>query len=290
MSFVWAFDRLPEWPYTAAGTMAQKSRLLIEQRRRRMLDLVGQDGQATVAELARLFSISAVTARGDLDALASIGSIVRSHGGAVRCLDTAQDYPLRTKEALHRDEKCRIGRAAAELVGAGETIILDSGTTTVEIARHLKMLKTQSVTVITNALNIALELADTPGISLIMVGGLLRPLSCTFVRPQAEAMMNEFHADRLFRQLTARFAYWSFDSRYARSTAEQHDDALGARSDRGGRFQQTGPPGHLQNWPIRKNSPLDHRYGSAQGVHRNSAAKGNRSYRGVEPSSARRAK
>jgi DeoR/GlpR family transcriptional regulator of sugar metabolism len=198
MSFVWAFDRLPEWPYTAAGTMAQKSRLLIEQRRRRMLDLVGQDGQATVAELARLFSISAVTARGDLDALASIGSIVRSHGGAVRCLDTAQDYPLRTKEALHRDEKCRIGRAAAELVGAGETIILDSGTTTVEIARHLKMLKTQSVTVITNALNIALELADTPGISLIMVGGLLRPLSCSFVGPQAEAMMNEFHADRLF--------------------------------------------------------------------------------------------
>jgi predicted HTH transcriptional regulator len=78
MSFVWAFDRLPEWPYTAAGTMAQKSRLLIEQRRRRMLDLVGQDGQATVAELARLFSISAVTARGDLDALASIGSIAPS--------------------------------------------------------------------------------------------------------------------------------------------------------------------------------------------------------------------
>lgn len=178
--------------------MAQKSKLLIEQRRRRMLDLVGQDGQATVAELAKLFSISAVTARGDLDALASSGSIVRSHGGAVRRLDTAQDYPLRTKEALHRDEKCRIGRAAGDLVRPGETIILDSGTTTVEIARHLKILKLQGVTVITNALNIALELTDTPGITLIMVGGLLRPLSCSFVGPQAEAMMNEFHADRFF--------------------------------------------------------------------------------------------
>jgi len=178
--------------------MAQKSKLLIEQRRRRMLDLVGQDGQATVAELAKLFSISAVTARGDLDALASVGSIVRSHGGAVRRLDTTQDYPLRTKEALHRDEKCRIGRAAGDLVRAGETIILDSGTTTVEIARHLKILKLQPVTVITNALNIALELTDTPGITLIMVGGLLRPLSSSFVGPQAEAMMNEFHADRLF--------------------------------------------------------------------------------------------
>jgi DeoR family transcriptional regulator, aga operon transcriptional repressor len=178
--------------------MAQKSKLLIEQRRRRMLDLVGQDGQATVAELAKLFSISAVTARGDLDALASMGTIVRSHGGAVRRLETAQDYPLRTKEALHREEKCRIGRAAGELVRPGETIILDSGTTTVEIARHLKILKIQSVTVITNALNIALELADTPGISLIMIGGLLRPVSCSFVGPQAESMMSELHADRLF--------------------------------------------------------------------------------------------
>ena len=80
----------------------------------------------------------------------------------------------------------------------GETIILDSGTTTVEIARYLKIIKTQSITVITNALNIAVELTDTPGISLIMVGGILRPLSCSFVGPQAEAMMNDFHADRLF--------------------------------------------------------------------------------------------
>ena len=56
----------------------------------------------------------------------------------------------------------------------------------------------QSLTVITNALNIAVELADTPGITLIMIGGLLRPVSSSFVGPQAEAMMNEFHADRLF--------------------------------------------------------------------------------------------
>jgi len=83
-------------------------------------------------------------------------------------------------------------------VQPGETIILDSGTTTAEVARHLKRMKIQSLTVITNALNIAVELADTPGITLIMIGGLLRPVSCSFVGPQAEAMMNEFHADRLF--------------------------------------------------------------------------------------------
>ena len=178
--------------------MTPKARLLTEQRRRNVLDLVDQDGQVTVADLVKRFSISAVTVRTDLDALASVGAVVRSHGGAVRRLEATQDYPLRMKETIHRDEKIRIGRAAAELVRPGETIILDSRTTTAEIARHLKRVKTQSLTVITNALNIAAELADLPSISLIMIGGLLRPISCSFVGPQAEAMMNEFHADRLF--------------------------------------------------------------------------------------------
>jgi len=178
--------------------MSPKPRLLTEQRRRNVLDLIDQEGQVTVADMVKRFSISAVTVRSDLDALASLGAVVRSHGGAVRRLEATQDYPLRAKETLHHDEKVRIGRAAAELVKPGETIILDSGTTTAEVARHLKKMKTQSLTVITNALNIAVELADLPGISLIMIGGLLRPVSCSFVGPQAEAMMNEFHADRLF--------------------------------------------------------------------------------------------
>jgi DeoR family transcriptional regulator, aga operon transcriptional repressor len=162
------------------------------------LDLVDQNGQVTVGDLVKRFSISAVTVRSDLDALADIGALVRSHGGAVRRLDATQDYPLRTKETLHHAEKVRIGEAAAKLVHPGETIILDSGTTTAEIARHLKKLKLQSVTVITNALNIAIELMNCPGVSLIMIGGLMRPVSSSFVGPQAEAMMNEFHADRLF--------------------------------------------------------------------------------------------
>src|SRR6266566_3717187 len=170
--------------------MTPQARLLTEQRRRSVLDLVDQEGQVTVADMVRQFSISAVTVRNDLDALASIG--------AVRRLEATQDYPLRTKESLHREEKIRIGKAAAELVQPGETIILDSGTTTAEVARHLKRMKTQPLTVITNALNIAMELADLPGVSLIMIGGLLRPVSYSFVGPQAEAMMNEFHADRLF--------------------------------------------------------------------------------------------
>jgi len=174
------------------------SRLLAEQRRRKILDLVEQKSQITVQELVEKFSISAVTARGDLDALAEEGMVVRSHGGAVRRLEASQDYPLRLKETLHHAEKVRIGRAAANIIQSKETIILDSGTTTAEIARHLKSRKLQSLTVITHALNVASELMDATDVSVIMIGGLLRPVSRSFVGPQAEAMLKEFHADRLF--------------------------------------------------------------------------------------------
>ena len=174
------------------------SRLLAEQRRRRTLDLIEQRGQITVRDLVEKFSISAVTARADLDALASEGMAVRSHGGAVRRVEASQDYPLRLKTTLHHGEKARIGKAAAELIQNGETVILDSGTTTAEIARHLKMRRLQSVTVITHALNIASELVDASALSVIMIGGLLRPVSGSFVGPQAETMLKEFHADRLF--------------------------------------------------------------------------------------------
>lgn len=174
------------------------TRLLAEQRRRKILDLLEQKGQVTVRDLVERFAVSAVTARGDLDALASNGSAVRSHGGAVRRLEASQDYPLRLKETLHRGEKIKIGRAAADLVRPNEVIILDSGTTTAEVARQIKTKKLQPLTIITNALNIASELMDAPGISVIMVGGLMRPISCSFVGPQAEAMLKEFHADRLF--------------------------------------------------------------------------------------------
>lgn len=174
------------------------SRLLSEQRRRKILDLIEQKGQVTVRDLLERFSISAVTARSDLDVLSSQGMIVRTHGGAVRQIDATEEYPLRLKKTLHHSEKTRIGRAAAELIQNNETVILDSGTTTAEIARHLKLRRLKSVNVITHALNVAYELMDATDISLIMVGGLLRPVSCSFVGPQAEAMLREFHADRLF--------------------------------------------------------------------------------------------
>jgi DeoR/GlpR family transcriptional regulator of sugar metabolism len=173
-------------------------RLLAEERRRKILEIVDSTGRVTIADVVKVLAVSAVTARGDLDALSDAGRVVRSHGGAVRRLEATRDYPVDFKATLHRAEKQRIGEVAARLVRPNETIILDNGTTTAEVARYLKALKPHNVTVITNALNIASELSDAAGISLIMIGGILRQISRSFVGPQAETILRELHADRLF--------------------------------------------------------------------------------------------
>jgi DeoR family transcriptional regulator of aga operon len=172
-------------------------KLLVEERRRRILELLEKQERATVEELSERFDVSSVTIRGDLDTLADAGAIVRSHGGALKRLDQ-QDTPIAVKETLHHGEKVRIGHAAARLIREGETIILDSGTTTAEIARQLKFLKLKSLTVITNALNIAMELANLPHIRVIMIGGILRQMSYSTVGPQAEQILRALNADRLF--------------------------------------------------------------------------------------------
>jgi DeoR/GlpR family transcriptional regulator of sugar metabolism len=172
--------------------------LLTEERRRMILDLLEQDGRLTVGDLVQRFGVSSVTVRTDLDSLAGAGALVRSHGGAVRRLDPVQDYPISFKDTIHRAEKVRIGRAAAQLIRPGQTAILDSGTTSLQVARHLKQQGLKGVTVVTNALNIANELSDASDLSLIMIGGVLRELSNSFVGPQAERMLSQLHADHCF--------------------------------------------------------------------------------------------
>ncbi len=182
----------------SAPKLNRPQRLMTEERRREILALLGQQGRVTVEDLTRRFSVSAVTARGDLDALSAAGALVRSHGGAVPPLNPAQDYPLAVKESIHQEEKVRIARAAAQLVKSGQTIILDAGTTAAQVALQIKKLKLPSLTVITHALNIAARLADAPNISIIFIGGIMRPLSTSCVGPHAEQMMRDLHADHFF--------------------------------------------------------------------------------------------
>jgi DeoR family transcriptional regulator of aga operon len=173
-------------------------RLLVEERRRKIIDLVEKQGRVTVDELVKRFIVSAVTVRGDLDALSRAGAVVRSHGGALKRIGALQDIPIGVKETLHHGEKVRIGYAAAQMIGEGETVMMDSGTTTAEIARQIKFLKLKSLTVITNALNIAMELANLPHVRVIMIGGILRQMSYSLVGPHAEHTLRGLNADRLF--------------------------------------------------------------------------------------------
>jgi DeoR family transcriptional regulator of aga operon len=106
--------------------------------------------------------------------------------------------PLTVKETLHHAEKVRIGHAAAQMIRDGETIMLDSGTTTAEVARQIRFLRLKSLSVITNALNIAMEIASLPHVRLIMIGGILRQLSYSLAGPPAEQALRGLHADRLF--------------------------------------------------------------------------------------------
>jgi len=175
----------------------QRAALFLEERRSRINEIIETRDRATVQELAARFGVSAVTIRSDLDALARAGGVVRSHGGALRREET-EDLPILVKQTLHQPEKVRIAQAAARLIREGETIILDSGTTTAAIAARIAGLRLRSLTVITNALNVASILSPLPNVRLIMIGGLLRQVSSSLVGPQAEQVLRALHADRLF--------------------------------------------------------------------------------------------
>jgi len=173
-------------------------RLLPEERRRRILEMLSQAESITVSDLVDRLGVSRVTARADLDALSAEGALVRSHGGALKPMDPRSDYPLQLKETLHHAEKVRIAAAASKLIHDGDTVAFDSGTTTCEIAKQIKRMNFSSLTVITNALNIANEISGVECIALIMTGGILRHKSGSFTGPHAHETLRDLNADHLF--------------------------------------------------------------------------------------------
>jgi DeoR family transcriptional regulator, aga operon transcriptional repressor len=166
------------------------------ERQAKILELLEEHGKVEVPDLSRRLSASEVTIRKDLKELDGRGLLRRAHGGAVRAVTVSADPSLYIKAALHAEEKRRIGEAAAALVGDGESIIIDSGTTTQQVAHHLR--GRRGLKVITNALNVAAELTGTEGVEVIMLGGLLRQNSASVVGQFAEDMLKHFYVDKLF--------------------------------------------------------------------------------------------
>ncbi len=188
---------------SAAGTTVKPDErrhepgLLVAERRHRILELLREEGRVTVDDLASRFATSLVTIRTDLATLEANGALERTHGGALLRREEG-DLPISVKQTRHHAEKVRIAKFAASLIQDGETIILDSGTTTAEIARQIRRLEVRSINVITNALNIAMLLSDISSVRLIMPGGILRPESNSLSGHMAEAALANLQADRLF--------------------------------------------------------------------------------------------
>ncbi len=165
-------------------------------RRAQILDLLDAHGRISVTALSSRFSVSEVTIRNDLGRLEQKGLLIRTRGGALKHDRVGIDYTLNEKQKQRFAEKQRIGKKASEYINDGDTIILDSGTTTMEIAKNLDNFS--ELTVITNALNIAGYLSNLKNIKVIMPGGFLRQNSLSLVGSPTEQILRNFYVDKLF--------------------------------------------------------------------------------------------
>lgn len=176
--------------------MSAQNRLLGETRRLKILEWMEEEGSARVRVLAEAFGVSEVTVRQDLEKLEADGHIEREHGGAFLKSVPQQVRSMALQHQGNLDAKDRIGRAAAALVSDGETVILDSGSTTTAIATHL--LGRRDMTVITNALNIALMLGADPGFEVHMTGGHFKAPTLSLSGERSADYFRGLYVKRLF--------------------------------------------------------------------------------------------
>ena len=167
-------------------------------RRSAILQLLKQDSNVSVSELSRRFGVSEVTIRKDLNLLKERNLLVRTRGGAIMHEVGSQDdeVNIRFKSMAHYREKQAIGHAAASLIEEGDTIIIDSGTTTFQVAANLHKFK--NLTILTNALNVAREVLSYKRFNVILLGGNIRNSSESVVGALAETNLKMFYCDKLF--------------------------------------------------------------------------------------------
>ncbi|HNR40830.1 MAG TPA: DeoR/GlpR family DNA-binding transcription regulator [Bacteroidales bacterium] len=166
-----------------------------EERLGKIMDMLEKEGRILTKNLISILNTTSVTIRKDLALLEQRGLLRRTHGGAIITKKLYPGLALNEKEKINREEKVRIAKQAAKMILDGDTIILDSGSTTSLLAKEIK--NRNRITVITNAMNIAIELQNSE-ISVILVGGNLLKESSTLVGPLADNMLRQVTADKLF--------------------------------------------------------------------------------------------
>ena len=166
-----------------------------EERRAKIVNILDSKGRCRVIDLAFDLDVSEVTVRQDLDALEKQGMLRRTHGGAILVPKTSFERPFQIEETSFKEEKTCIGKAAAELISEGDTVILDVGTTVATIVNNLN---NKNITVLTNALNIATMLENYPNITTILTGGTLRAKQHSLINPYAHFILEKIYADIAF--------------------------------------------------------------------------------------------
>lgn len=185
-------DTIPPDPAVEDSATAQ---LGAAERQQAIVDWVNTKGKASVRDLARHFGVSEVTIRLDLTFLDEKGLVLRSRGAALVKNRIARELTLREKHGEHAALKRKLGEATARLIANGERIIVDSGTTTEEVAIALH--DHQDLVVMTNGLNIANRLATAEQVKVMVAGGLLRKKSLSFYGTSAEASLRHLHFDKV---------------------------------------------------------------------------------------------
>jgi DeoR/GlpR family transcriptional regulator of sugar metabolism len=153
-------------------------------------ETVRTHGFQSVNALAAAFGVDISTIRRDLERLEQMGLVERTHGGAIPVAHA--ETPTQVRASLHREEKAAIGRAMADRVLDGQTIMLSAGTTTLEVARHLTQ---ERVTVVTNDLRIGMEVADRQKLHLVFIGGDLLPNDYRMWGPTAVQQLSNLRVD-----------------------------------------------------------------------------------------------
>lgn len=162
-----------------------------------ILNLIKNNKTVRVDELAKVLKVSSNTIRRDLSQLEKQGVLRRIQGGAILTeIDNNFIQPFEIRETKYTAEKKAIGRKAAELVEKGDTIIIDAGTTTLQLARNL--FQRQNLTILTNSLEISYELIANPNIVTILSGGIIRGSSRSLIGLPAEEFFSQIYADKLF--------------------------------------------------------------------------------------------
>jgi DeoR/GlpR family transcriptional regulator of sugar metabolism len=172
-----------------------------------ILEELLHNGRVTVEDLSQQLHVNSSTIRRDLERLDRVKLLRRVHGGAIPLDSLSYNtyaYDITFQENMHKqvEEKGRIALAAARLIEPGDTIALSPGTTTTYLARSIRQFQIQNLSVITNSVNIAMELAGLPGINLTLTGGILLSNFFALVGPLAEEGFNQMYVSKAFVGVT----------------------------------------------------------------------------------------